>query len=128
MWENTTPSTESPRDICAGSGPLQLGVVLVSIIFVLSKSSFLRPYHVSNCCFKSPVYVLNDCTSFCKKQTKQKTIENITTIQYSWQPDPSDAVAKLPQHRATFYREFSAQDDLIIEKEKLYFQAFFIGN
>ena len=31
MWENTTPSTELPRDFCAGIGPLQLGVVLVLI-------------------------------------------------------------------------------------------------
>ena len=30
-WENTTPSTELPRDFCAGIGPLQLGVVLVHI-------------------------------------------------------------------------------------------------
>ena len=29
VWENTTPSTELPRDFCAGTGPLQLGVVLV---------------------------------------------------------------------------------------------------
>jgi len=27
--KNTTPSTELPRDFCAGIGPLQLGVVLV---------------------------------------------------------------------------------------------------
>ena len=26
---HTTPSTELPRDFCAGIGPLQLGVVLV---------------------------------------------------------------------------------------------------
>ena len=32
MWENTTPSTELPRDFSAGIGPLQLGVVLVNII------------------------------------------------------------------------------------------------
>ena len=31
MWENATPSTEFPRDFCAGIGPLQLGVVLVLI-------------------------------------------------------------------------------------------------
>ena len=30
MWEDTTPSTELPRDFCARIGPLQLGVVLVS--------------------------------------------------------------------------------------------------
>ena len=29
VWENTTPSTDLPRDFCAGIGPLQLGVVLV---------------------------------------------------------------------------------------------------
>ena len=29
MWENTTPSTELPRDFYAGIDPLQLGVVLV---------------------------------------------------------------------------------------------------
>ena len=29
MWENTTPSTELPRDFCAEIGPLQLGAVLV---------------------------------------------------------------------------------------------------
>ena len=29
VWENTAPSTEFPRDFCAGIGPLQLGVVLV---------------------------------------------------------------------------------------------------
>ena len=33
MWENTIPSTELPRDFCAGIGPLQLGVVLVSSFF-----------------------------------------------------------------------------------------------
>ena len=31
VWENTTPSTELPRDFCAGIGPLQLGVVLVYV-------------------------------------------------------------------------------------------------
>ena len=34
MWENTTPSTELPRDHCAGIGPLQLGVVLVGLLIV----------------------------------------------------------------------------------------------
>ena len=29
VWENTTPSTELPRDFSAGIGPLHLGVVLV---------------------------------------------------------------------------------------------------
>ena len=29
---STTPSTELPRDFCAGIGPLQLGVVLVSLL------------------------------------------------------------------------------------------------
>ena len=33
--KNTTPSTELPRDFCAGIGPLQLGVVLVFIIFCI---------------------------------------------------------------------------------------------
>ena len=33
MFENTTPSTELPRDFCAGIGPLQLGVVLVHYFF-----------------------------------------------------------------------------------------------
>ena len=36
MWQNTTTSTELPRDSCAGIGPLQLGVVLVPL-FVLGK-------------------------------------------------------------------------------------------
>ena len=31
--ENMTPSTELPRDFCAGIGPLQLGVVLVQSLF-----------------------------------------------------------------------------------------------
>ena len=31
--ENMTPSTELPRDFCAGIGPLQLGVVLVFLSF-----------------------------------------------------------------------------------------------
>ena len=33
MWENTSPSTELPRDFCAGIGPLQRGVVLVLLEF-----------------------------------------------------------------------------------------------
>ena len=33
MWQNTTPSAELPRDLCAGIGPLQLGVVLVELLF-----------------------------------------------------------------------------------------------
>ena len=37
FWENTTPSTELPRDLCAGIGPLQLGVVLVSSSFYFFK-------------------------------------------------------------------------------------------
>ena len=35
VWENTTPSTELPRDFYAGIGPLQLGVVLVLLQFYL---------------------------------------------------------------------------------------------
>ena len=34
VWENMTPSTELPRDFCAGIGPLQLGVVLVCLLFI----------------------------------------------------------------------------------------------
>ena len=30
-----TPSTELPRDFCAGIGPLPLGVVLVFVIFII---------------------------------------------------------------------------------------------
>ena len=37
VWENTTPSTELPSDFCAGSGPLQLGVVLVFLNFFFKK-------------------------------------------------------------------------------------------
>ena len=33
MWENMTPSTELPHDFCAGIGPLQLGVVLVTTYY-----------------------------------------------------------------------------------------------
>ena len=33
LSENMTPSTELPRDFCAGIGPLQLGVVLVVFLF-----------------------------------------------------------------------------------------------
>ena len=36
VWENTTPSTELPRDFCAEIGPLQLGVVLVPLCFIPS--------------------------------------------------------------------------------------------
>ena len=32
VWDNTTPSTELPRDFCAGIGPRQLGFVLVGPI------------------------------------------------------------------------------------------------
>ena len=41
-----TPSTELPRDFCAGIGPLQLGVVLVYLLikihslFLLNKTDF----------------------------------------------------------------------------------------
>ena len=42
MWENTTPSTELPRDFCAGIGPLQLGVVLVCFLSPLKKSKHLK--------------------------------------------------------------------------------------
>ena len=31
MVENMAPGTEFARDFCAGIGPLQLGVVLVSV-------------------------------------------------------------------------------------------------
>ena len=40
MWENTTPSTELPRDLCARIGPLQLGVVLVLLCFKLPVTVF----------------------------------------------------------------------------------------
>ena len=33
VWGNMTPSTELPRDFCAGIGPPQLGVVLVFVLF-----------------------------------------------------------------------------------------------
>ena len=35
VWENTTPSTELPRDFSSGIGPLQLGVVLVLVSFTV---------------------------------------------------------------------------------------------
>ena len=34
VCENTTPSTELPRDFCAGIDPLQLGVALVEFIYL----------------------------------------------------------------------------------------------
>ena len=34
MVENMAPGTEFARDLCAGIGPLQLGVVLVLHIFI----------------------------------------------------------------------------------------------
>ena len=39
MWENTTPSTELPRDFCARIGPLQLDVVLVDLYSELKMGS-----------------------------------------------------------------------------------------
>ena len=44
MWENTPPSTELPRDLCAGIGPLQLGVVLV-LFFVVLFFSLIETLH-----------------------------------------------------------------------------------
>ena len=44
MWENTTPSTELPRDFCAGIGPLQLGVVLVIQHTKIDKTSYMTSY------------------------------------------------------------------------------------
>ena len=35
MWGNTTPSTELPRDFCAGIGSPQLGIVLVYLKLIL---------------------------------------------------------------------------------------------
>ena len=35
VWENTTQSTELPREFCARIGPLQLGVVPVLILVML---------------------------------------------------------------------------------------------
>ena len=49
VWENTTPSTESPCGFCAGIGPLQLGVVLVS---------WPAMYHTKVCWQKHCVYSL----------------------------------------------------------------------
>ena len=40
VWKNTTPCTELPRDFCAGIGPLQLGVVLVSYYFLHYSAHF----------------------------------------------------------------------------------------
>ena len=37
MGENTAPSTEFPRIFCAGIGPLQLGVVLLSIFIKITR-------------------------------------------------------------------------------------------
>ena len=42
VWENMTPSTELPRDFCAGIGPLQLGVVLVYYLFTRAESQLNR--------------------------------------------------------------------------------------
>ena len=42
VWENTTPSTELPRDICAGIVPLQLGVVLVSKLVEIRSSYWME--------------------------------------------------------------------------------------
>ena len=35
MWEDIAPDTEFTRYFCAGIGPLQLGVVLVRIMFLI---------------------------------------------------------------------------------------------
>ena len=43
MCENTTPSTELPRDFCAGIGPLQLGVVLVHLYFIILVTFWKNP-------------------------------------------------------------------------------------
>ena len=43
LWENTTPSTELPRDFCAGFGSLQLGVVLVIIIITVEPLFYELP-------------------------------------------------------------------------------------
>ena len=40
MWENTTASTELPRDFCAGIGPLQLGVVLVFLYSIFRNRTY----------------------------------------------------------------------------------------
>ena len=42
MWENTAPSTELPRDFCAGIGPLQLRIVLVLHLFLSIKQKALQ--------------------------------------------------------------------------------------
>ena len=41
MWENTTPSTELPRDVCPGIGLLQLGVVLLFTIYL---NTYIQPH------------------------------------------------------------------------------------
>ena len=47
MSENRTPSTDLHRDFCAGIGPLQLGVVLVLLIFN-PLERVLEKEHMSN--------------------------------------------------------------------------------
>ena len=49
VWENTTPSTELPRDFCAGIGPLQLGVVLVHFYFISKKEG---PVYFEHACIR----------------------------------------------------------------------------
>ena len=57
VGENTTPSTELPRDFCAGIGPLQLGVVLVSFIGHGNIIQQIRKNSVHQCCI---LYLLQD--------------------------------------------------------------------
>ena len=63
MWENMTPSTELPRDFCAGIGPLQLGVVLV--LLLLYQTALIAVLYIERDCVideskKAFCYYFND--------------------------------------------------------------------
>ena len=47
MLENTASGTELPRTFCAGIGPLQPGVVLVFIIFILHYFSLKKSISIN---------------------------------------------------------------------------------
>ena len=118
LWENTTPSTELPRDFCAGIGPLQLGVVLVPIVFIFAIKNSFWPFLCFPCYKKKWSLIMCDISEKFPHSYTLQTRDNMIIAPIGAISIKSSMVQKRP---ALFERNIGSNIHNLI---KIYYWCF----